>query len=1033
MKRRDFIKSLSAGIASPFILNIFKYKDTNVEYVMPFVEPAENIIPGVANWYASVCRQCTAGCGIHVKISDGDAKKIEGNPSHPVNKGKICSRGQAAVQAIYNPDRIKNPLFRREKGDKFVAITWDEALKVLITRLNELKNKGDNEKLVFLTQPLRGTAGKLMKSFMAGYGSDKLYSFELLNDEALSKANEICFGSKNIPDYDIGNAKFVLSFGSTFLETWLSPVEYSRKYGELRDKMAGAKGVRGKLVQFEPRLSLTGANADEWFPINPGTEGLLALSMANVLVNSGLHDKKITGIEEWKKLLSKYDPKKVAKKADVAEKNIVRIAKEFAKNKQSLALCGGNATAQVNGTFNAVAVNILNYLLGNIDKKGGIRFNYPSLMNEGIEKSISYKELTELANEVALGKVNTLFINNINPVYTMPASTKFNEAMKQIPFIVSFSHFMDETTALADLVLPTNMSLEDWEDYIPPTDTGNQTVGLSQPIVKPQYDTKSIGDTILLLAKSVVNNVAASPLNSVSYSDYLKLSWVKLYEDGRKRKAVKENNFNSFWENSLKKGGYWEDKTNYSKPAKNPTPASISNLSFVDDDLKKEEFNLLTYPSVNLYDGRGANLPWLQQLPDPMVTVTWGSWIEINPETAKELDVKEGDLIEVKSDSGTLKLPAYIYPAINPQTVAIPMGQGHTEYGRYAKRRGENSFHIVSAEEEKYSGGPTWARTTVSITKTEANEAIIKAEPDTVQPGLEEGLREMDRHIVQWVEPEELEKEGEEELEPIKALPSRDLQKSPHFLSSLGLGKYRTTKWHEYKYRWGMVIDLDKCTGCSACMVACYAENNLPIASPIELAKRRHKNWIRVNRYWDGEYPEVKAKLIPVNCFQCGNAPCEPVCPVYASYHTKDGLNGQVYQRCIGTRYCNANCPYKSRLFNWFSPEWPNPMNKQLNHELSVRTSGITDKCTFCVQRIRFAKDKAKDEGRAVKDGEIQTACMQTCPSGAITFGNLVDMETKVSMLTRNPRRYRVLEQLNTEPAVVYLKAVRKGVESEQH
>lgn len=309
----------------------------------------------------------------------------------------------------------------------------------------------------------------------------------------------------------------------------------------------------------------------------------------------------------------------------------------------------------------------------------------------------------------------------------------------------------------------------------------------------------------------------------------------------------------------------------------------------------------------------------------------------------------------------------------------------------------------------------------------------MKTDPDVMNPGLEEGVRELERHLVQTISPAKYEEiKGHEEKEAIKALPDRDLKKEPHFLDFFGLSRQRRTIWHNYNYRWGMVIDLDKCNGCEACMVACYAENNLPLINPDRIAARRPHSWLRLDRYWDGEYPKVRAKFAPTNCMQCGNAPCEPVCPVYASFHNVEGLNGQVYPRCIGTRYCNSNCPYRSRYFNWFPPKWDEPLEQQLNPDVAVRQSGVTDKCTFCVQRIRYAKDLAKDDRRMLNDGEVTPACAQTCPSGAITFGDLLNPESKVSKLTRNPRRFRVLEELNTEPAVVYLKAVREGEAEEE-
>lgn len=1010
IERRNFLKYLGAVALGSGFKNLLTIKKRNVEHLIPYVIPPDGVVPGVPNWYASVCRQCNAGCGISVKVREGRAIKIEGNDKHPVNKGKICARGQAGVQVLYNPDRVKGPMIK-ENG-KFREASWNEALTLVTSKLKSAQASGA-DKIVYVGDPQRGSLGNLLKGFFDHFGSDNIYFYDYFDDKTVAQANNLAFGYDGIPDYDINNARFIVSLGANFLESWASPVKHSVSYGDMRDITTGNEDDRGWLVQFEPRLSVTGSSADEWYPIKPHTEGLIALAMAHTIVNEDLYDKSLEPeIAGWEKALADYTPSKIAKKAGLKSiKKLNEVARGLAEaGSQAIAIAGGSATAQENGLFNALAASVLNYLVGSVTKEGGLRFPAPSDLNT-IKQTASYDQMKTLVDKIGSGQVEIAFVHNTNPAFTLPASLNLGQKFTEISFKVSFSHFIDETSALADVILPDSTYLESWGDHIPLIDNGRKSIGLMQPAVDRLFNTRMLGDTIILLAKRMGGKMAAQ-FNYPNFRTYLKNSWNGLYEAAKGSGQTKASAFLGFWYTSVKRGGFWYNTESYLPASKKPSPALLTKPK--NTKIEGEKFALQPYPSAGAYDGRGANQPWLQQLPEPLVTATWHTWAEINPETAKELGVEEGDIIEISSRKGEIKLPAYLFPAIEPKTIAVPVGRGHKEYGRYAKGYGKNILEVLE-DITNSAGSLAWAATKVTVEKGNGSESIVKTEPEKLWPTEEAGLREHERELIQWIDPEEYKEISEHNLEPIEALPN-----------------YR--RKDKKGYRWGMVIDLDKCTGCSACMVACYAENNLPIINDKQLLKNRHKNWIRVDRYWEGEYPNVRAKVMPANCYQCGKATCEPVCPVYAAFHTKDSLNGQVYQRCVGTRYCNVACPYRVRLFNWFRPEWPEPLTHQLNPEISVRSAGITEKCTFCVQRIRMAKDKAKDELRldkdgepVLRDGEITPACAQTCPSGAITFGDLLDKNSKVSKLTSNPRRYRVLEELDIEPAVVYLKAVRKG------
>jgi len=387
-----------------------------------------------------------------------------------------------------------------------------------------------------------------------------------------------------------------------------------------------------------------------------------------------------------------------------------------------------------------------------------------------------------------------------------------------------------------------------------------------------------------------------------------------------------------------------------------------------------------------------------------LTTAVWDSWVDINPATAEKLGVKEGDFVEIKSPNGAIETQVFVYEGIRPDTVAIGLGQGHTSYGRYAKGRGVNPTDILPVKIDEVSGGFAWLSTKVQVLKTGKSAQLVKTQMSMSQEG---------RGIAQST--------------TVAALNGHhDGHGNGH---GEGHGEDHPDFYPKHKYlqnHWGMTIDLSKCVGCGACVVACGAENNIPFVGKLRIAKRREMSWIRINRFFEhNDDGSLDVRFLPMTCQQCENAPCEPVCPVFATYHNPEGINAMIYSRCVGTRYCSNNCSYKVRRFNFFQYEWPEPLTWQLNPDVTVRTKGIMEKCTFCIQRIHAAKDIAKDEARLLKDGEVKTACQQACPSEAIVFGNINDPETVVSKSSEDRRGYHVLEELNTQPSITYLKKVK--------
>ncbi len=981
LKRRDFLKLIGATTVATSVPGCFPKEPKKL---IPYVIPAEEIIPGRSVWYASVCRECPAGCGISVRVREGRATKVEGNPLHPVNKGTLCARGQASLQGMYNPDRIQSPMRKKSDGT-WEELSWEKAEEFLLAQLAEIQQKGRGKDIAWTTPHITGSLDTLVDDWLAAVGSNRRYRYEPFGHEALKRANEFTFGVAEIPTYDFENVDTVFSFGADFLETWLSPVGFANQFSQLRGY---EHKKRNKFIYIGPRLSMTAASADEWLDVHPDMLGTLALGLVNTIISSGLAARLPSNeLARISSLVHDYTPEKIAASVGVFSERIKELAKMFASSTRSLAVAGGPIIEGEFGVQTIAAVNLLNYVCGNIGKT--VKFDQPNTLS----RLSSYASVLALVDSMKSNEISALFLNDVNPVFSMPASVGFAEVLSKVPLVVSCSSFMDETTSHATLVLPIHTALESWGDHEP----SKGVHGLMQPVMQPVFKTKMLGDILLEIGKKLSTG---SQFSSPSFHEYVKNEWRQIH-----KRVGGSRDFEAFWVESLARGGVWESTA--SREVKLSSTLTASDIAGPKDARASgENFTLLTYPSISYYDGRGANKPWLQELPDPMTRLVWGSWIEISPLDAEKLGIQNGDKIQVTSPHAKYELPAYVHKGLRSGFVAIPIGQGHTEFGRYASNVGVNPIDLLDLKLSlDKSGGMLWLGAKVEILKLSGKLPLASVQEEESEHG---------RNIVQEVLLADVEKgiEHEEHAEP-SIYPE---QVYP-------------------KHQWGMVIDVDKCNGCSACVTACYAENNIPVVGAEEVMNGREMAWIRIDRYFDdivptlfpGSLQERKAKFLPMLCQQCGSAPCETVCPVYAAYHTEEGLNGQVYNRCIGTRYCANNCPYKVRRFNWFAHDWPEPLNWQLNPDVTVRSKGVMEKCTFCVQRISEGKNNARMEHRNVNDGEIVPACAQSCPAEAIAFGDLKDPESRVSQLAEkdHTRPYHVLHELNTLPAITYLRKIK--------
>jgi len=986
MNRRRFLKVLGVTGAGAATLSACGIGPEPTEKLIPYLVQPEDQIPGTATYYASTCRECAAGCGIHVRVREGRAVKIEGNPESPINRGRLCARGQASLQGLYNPDRVTGPMVRNAAGG-FDSIGWDDAISQIRAKVGAAQARG----IVFLTGADASSFGDLVDEWMRQVGGRHL-SYEAFGFEALRAGNRLAFGTAAVPAYDFANAKYVLSFGADFLDTWLSPVSFQNAFARAHGFDGGRDASMAKFVFVGPRMSLTGMNADEWVAALPGTEGTLALAMAQVIVSRRLAPLP-TDVGRLAGLLAAHTPAAVAAAIGVERELIVRLATEFAASKGGLAVAGGMAAQYPNGAEIVAAVNILNYVVGAVGKL--VKFG-PDL---AVGEAGTFGDLTRLIADMAAGHISVLFVHGANPAHSLPGA--FTQALGKAGYKVSFASHLDETAAAADLILPDLHPLEQWNDSRPRAGV----YALQQPAMQPVFpETRHTGDVLL--------RILGRP---GSFRDHLQNRWRELH-----RRFGAGKSFEQFWMEAVQHGGLYGDAparaVRLAESAARIAPAAVAPEGSGDQ-------TVVVFPHPVLHDGRGANKPWLQELPDPVSKIAWHGWVEVHPETAGRWGVATGDFLLLKSGFGAVKAPVWITPSVRPDVLAVPTGQGHAAYGRYAKDRSFNAFDLLGAEANTY-GGRTFA-VRATATKTGEHRKIVTTEGSPRERG--EGSVEVltlarARALSAGDHPFHHEETPEYAKESVEWWRERQFEQAE-------LGDYRGEQ-----PRWGLAVDLSKCTGCSACVTACYAENNLATVGEELVQRGREMAWLRIERYWltDDDGQPQGAVNSPMMCQQCGNAPCEPVCPVYAAYHTPDGLNGQVYNRCVGTRYCANNCPYKVRYFNWYNfaepggqwEAWPEPLHMLLNPDVTVREKGVMEKCTFCVQRIRGAQNQARLEDRNVRDGDIVPACAQSCPSEAIVFGDLHDRNSQVYKLAGNPRGYHVLAGLNTKPAVTYLARV---------
>ena len=961
--RRDFLAQMGFGLAAATAA----CSRAPVERAIPLLNQPEEITPGVPNFYATTCAGCTAACALVVKTRDGRPIKIEGNERSSLFGGGTCAVGQATVLSLYDEQRLTGPRWQGQPA------SWTDVDGKIASHLAAVHAEGRT--IVLLTGTIVSPSTRaIAASWCDRYKTSRHVVYDPVSYSAIREANRASFGIGAIPHYRFDRAALIVSFGADYLGTWLSPVEFARQYAAARQPDApdgpggpGNSEAMCRHVQFEAALSLTGANADLRVPVDPSNEGAAAVELLSRLL-------RLAG--------TRSDVE--APRSSVDPQLLDRLAEQLWRRRgRSLVVSGANDVAT------QLVVNAINALLDNYP--GTIDLHAPSLQKQGNDD-----EAAALVDEMNRGRVGALVIYGVNPVYDYPDPQRFAAGLERVGLVVSLSDRPDETAARAHAVCPDHHYLEAWNDAEPVR--GHYS--LAQPTIQPLFDTRPAQESLLTW-------MGATP----DFLAYLRDFWrTDIYP-----KQTRITSFEPFWNLVLEDG-----VVEIGSPVHDVRPAIASSVRWEPAAREIAErhraarasdaadhFEIVLHETVALRDGRHSNNPWLQELPDPVTSLTWGNCAAIAPAVATRLGLEAGDVVAIASSGVRIEVPVYIQPGQSAHSVALALGYGRTRAGKVGDDVGANAFplvRLIDGRRSYHAFGATLAKT-----------------------GRRDPLALTQEH-------QELEGRPIVEETTLVALRSRPaVEAGPSHLLSL---------WSESEageHRWGLSVDLTTCTGCSACVVACQAENNIPVVGKDEVRRAREMHWIRIDRYHRRSGDDVQTVFQPMMCQHCNHAPCETVCPVLATVHSSEGVNQQVYNRCVGTRYCANNCPYKVRRFNWFqyanNAQFDYTLNSRLeamvlNPDVVVRSRGVMEKCSLCIQRIQAGKLHATRQRRDVRDGDIMTACQQACPPQAIVFGDLQNPESRAARLAHSPRSYHVLEELGTRPNVSYLAKVRNPLTS---
>ncbi len=962
ISRRKFLALLSASAAFT-AAGCSDYRDKGE--LMPYNKKPEEITIGEANYYASTCTGCAQACGILIKTREGRPIKVDGNPDHPVNAGKICAKGQASIMDLYDPQRFTEPQSARQ--GTYDPVSWQEVDKKVIAAL------AGGEAAFISNRVTSPTAMKLMKELGEKYKGVRYYYYDLFSGENRTSAWKKCYGEESTPaviKWD--EADVILALEASLFGTDGNSLEQQRMIRSRRDVKNTKKFNR--LYAAEANYTSTGANADYRLRIKPEHYYDLVLTLLNEVTKRGKGKGLVP--ESLAGTLGQYTADAFAKKAGLTDKgkrSLNSLVGDLVSNGgKSIVYAGETVPSDVH-----VLVNLLN------EVTGGTALYSTSVANVALHDFSSAAEIADLVARMKSGKVKVLVNLDANPVYHLPKDLGFEGALKNVPLVVSLATLPNETTFFSNYVLPLNHNYESWGD----ARVRSNVTSTMQPVIAPLYNTRQ-KEAILLQWLSGKSD----GYSETAYLDYLKAAWKEDYEGG---------SFDKFWAGSL------HDGLKLANGGKVEAPKWTAENVPTKNPLAGGKMAVILAESYALGDGKHANNGWLQELPHPVSKVTWDNYAAISEKTAKALGVKTNNLVDVTVNGKKVTLPVLIQPGLADDTVVVELGYGRTKCPVVALEVGKDVSVFQKALGEKVF-------TTATVTAGVGVYNLASTQDHhTYDETLVKDVKDahLKRHIIQEATVAEFEKDP------------KVLKKGKHELVSL-------YERHDYpEVKWGMTIDLNKCTGCGNCSVACSIENNIPIVGKDQVIAGREMQWMRIDRYYAGTPEDPVASYQPMLCQHCDQAPCDNVCPVVATKHSIDGLHQMVYNRCVGTRYCSNNCPYKVRRFHFFDFRdhfangyyYEQPVNLGHNPEVSVRPRGVMEKCTFCVHRVEDARSKALVEGRKLRGSDVKTACQEACPAEAISFGDLIEKDTDFLKFHEHDLAYTVLEELNVKANVKYV------------
>lgn len=940
--------------------------------IIPYAKRPEEVVQGITNYYASSFVDGHDALGTLVSTREGRPIKIDGNESHPSNAGGMSARAHSHVLSLYDPARMRAPKKNLRNPE---TLNYDSISTTWDNADKEIVAEFKKGKVAILTGASFSPATRnLISQFSKTFGA-KTYTWEPLSMATVKKGRQLSFGNSAVPMLKFSKAKYILTIDTDILGTYLAPTQANREFAEGRRPGEGMN----KLVAFESLLSLTGANADTRIRIRASQQLDVIMGLLYKIVTENKMSRYANDTQVGK-ILSGY--KDAANEVGVEQELFDQIAKDLWENKgQSIVVAGGPATEGLDAEALQVATNFLNTVLGN---EGETIVTQTSMAGA----STSDNEILDLVKAIEAGEIKRLVIHGVNPGYALPLEAGFREAMKKVELLVYTGDRIDETGSMSHFVLPDHHAMENWSDI----EIIEGVYSIQQPTIRPMYDTRAFQDSLISWVVKGGGSVGAE-----SWYDYMRNHW-KNSVYAQNRTGIAKGDFNSFWV-SLLQDGVFDTESKKSRS----TSFNTSSLKIAE---KKEtphaDFELVLYPTVGLKDGSMANVSWLQEFPDPVTKICWDNYLSVSPKVAADMKLKEGQIVELMVSGKTVKVPVHIQPGTNDHVVGLALGYGRTHAGDVADGVGIDAYKLAAVENGKilYSG------------------LSAKIKPTTKMYPLAntQGHHSMEgRQIV------------------VEAT-LKDYLKN----EEAGIHRHKVfTAWSKIKYegrKWGMTVDLNSCTGCGACVIACQSENNVSTVGKKYVLEGREMHWIRIDRYYTGTPDEPGVVNMPVMCQHCDNAPCETVCPALATVHGDEGTNDMIYNRCIGTRYCANNCPYKVRRFNWFNyTNVESPLHMAMNPEVTVRSRGVMEKCTFCSHKIAAAKNVARHEKREVKDGDVITACQASCPTKAIVFGDMHDKDSKVAASYKDKRNYTLLEELNNVPAVQYKSKIRNTNKIKSH